>query len=105
MFGRLNYRDVVSAEADRTGHPVSPGHLRQHMTYGDRVIVRYRDSKEGPVALEVVDALLLNLLQAQFQLAEAVFQPLGPVGFRQIRQPGDAVLFQVCGYSGGTLLA
>ena len=49
-------RFVVSAEADRSGHPPSPGHLRQHMTYGDRVTVRYRDGKDGPLALEVIDA-------------------------------------------------
>ena len=49
-------RFVVSAEADRSGHPPSPGHLRQHMTYGDRVTVRYREGKEGPLAVEVLDA-------------------------------------------------
>jgi hypothetical protein len=49
-------RFVVSAEADRGGHPPSPGHLRQHMTYGDRVTVRYREGKEGLLALEVLDA-------------------------------------------------
>jgi NADPH:quinone reductase-like Zn-dependent oxidoreductase len=49
-------RFVVSAEADRTGHAPSPGHLRQHMTYGDRVTVRYRDTKEGLLATEVLDA-------------------------------------------------
>ena len=49
-------RFVVSAEADRGGHPPSPSHLRQHMTYGDRVTVRYRDEKDGPLAIEVVDA-------------------------------------------------
>ena len=49
-------RFVVSAEADRGGHPPSPGHLRQHMTYGDRVTVRYREGKDGLLALEVLDA-------------------------------------------------
>jgi NADPH:quinone reductase-like Zn-dependent oxidoreductase len=49
-------RFAVSAEADRAGHAPSPSHLRQHMTYGDRVTVRYRDGDGGPLALEVLDA-------------------------------------------------
>jgi NADPH:quinone reductase-like Zn-dependent oxidoreductase len=48
-------RFIVSAEAERAGHTPSPGHLRQHMTYGDRVTVRYREGKDGPFAIEVVD--------------------------------------------------
>jgi hypothetical protein len=46
----------VSGEAARSGHPPSAGHLRQHMTQGDRVTVRYRETADGPLALEVVDS-------------------------------------------------
>jgi hypothetical protein len=49
-------RYVVSGEAARSGHPPSAGHLRQHMTHGDRVTVTYRDSTAGPIAVEIVDS-------------------------------------------------
>ena len=49
-------RYVVSGEAARTGHPPSAGHLRQHMTHGDRVTVRYREGPDGPLAIELVDS-------------------------------------------------
>lgn len=49
-------RFVVSAEADRTAHAPSPGHLRQHMAFGERVTVRYRPDKDAPLALEVIDS-------------------------------------------------
>jgi hypothetical protein len=49
-------RYVVGAEASRTGHPPSAGHLRQHMTHGDRVTVRYRETNDGPLAVEIVDS-------------------------------------------------
>ena len=49
-------RFVVSAEADRAGHAQSPGHLRQHMTYGDRMIVHYRETKDGLLAVQIDDA-------------------------------------------------
>jgi hypothetical protein len=48
-------RFVVSAAADRTSHAPSPGHLRQHMTYGDRVVIHYRDDPAGPLALVIDD--------------------------------------------------
>jgi hypothetical protein len=47
---------VVAPEAATGGHPVSPSHLRQHMTYGDRVVVQYRDEARGPLAIRVEDA-------------------------------------------------
>jgi hypothetical protein len=49
-------RYVVSGEAARTGHPPSAGHLRQHMTHGDRVTLRYRETRDGPLADEIVDS-------------------------------------------------
>lgn len=48
-------RFALGPEAARAGHPLSAGHLRQHMTHGDRVTIRYRDTPEGPVALEIAD--------------------------------------------------
>jgi hypothetical protein len=48
-------RFPISGEAARGGHPASSGHLRQHMTQGDRVTIRYRESDEGPLAIEIVD--------------------------------------------------
>jgi hypothetical protein len=49
-------RFLLSGEAARSGHPPSAGHLRQHMTYGDRVTIRYRESEDGFLALEIVDS-------------------------------------------------
>jgi len=48
-------RFVVSGEAARTGHPPSAGHLRLHMTQGDRVTIRYRETRDGPLAHEILD--------------------------------------------------
>lgn len=45
-------RFTVAPEAATAGHPVSPSHLRQHMTYGDRVVVTY----VGDVAVKIDDA-------------------------------------------------
>ena len=30
-------------------------HLRQHMMLGDPVIIRYRDTSDGPVAVRILD--------------------------------------------------
>lgn len=45
-------RFAVAPEASTAGHPVSPSHLRQHMTYGDRVVVTY----VGDAAVRIDDA-------------------------------------------------
>jgi hypothetical protein len=49
-------RFVLGGEVARSGHPPSPGHLRQHMTHGDRVTIRYRETGDQAVALEIVDS-------------------------------------------------
>jgi hypothetical protein len=49
-------RLAVAPEAATAGHPVSPSHLRQHMTYGDRVVVEYVQRPEGDVAVRIDDA-------------------------------------------------
>ena len=49
-------RFAVAPEAATGGHTVSPSHLRQHMTYGDRVVVHYRDEPGGALAIRVEDA-------------------------------------------------
>jgi hypothetical protein len=36
--------------------PQSASHLRQHMVLGESVIVRYRETSGGPVAIRIVDA-------------------------------------------------
>jgi hypothetical protein len=48
-------RFVIGSEISRTGHPPSSGHLRQHMAFGDRVTIVYRESADGPVAIEIRD--------------------------------------------------
>ncbi len=53
--GRVQ-RFTVASEAVTAGHPASPSHLRQHMTYGDRVVVYYQDGSAGPVATRIDDA-------------------------------------------------
>lgn len=45
----------VAPEAERSAHAPSPGHLRQHMTHGDRLTVVYRETSDGPLALSVND--------------------------------------------------
>jgi hypothetical protein len=49
------YRVSPEVAADRT-HPNTAAHLRQHMAAGDPVVVYYRETAEGPVAVQVVDA-------------------------------------------------
>ena len=36
-------RFEVAPTAAQMDHPPSPGHLRQHMAFGDRVTITYRD--------------------------------------------------------------
>lgn len=48
-------RLTVAPEAVRGAHPPNAGHLRDHMTHGDRVLVRYRLSAEGASLLELED--------------------------------------------------
>jgi hypothetical protein len=51
------YTFGVSPEvAENSDHPVTAAHLRQHMTAGDPVLVRYRSTPEGPIAVRVLDA-------------------------------------------------
>ena len=46
----------VSPEVARDSqHPNTASHLRQHMTVADRVIVRYRDEPDGPLAVQIAD--------------------------------------------------
>jgi len=49
-------RFAVAPEAVTAGHPASPSHLRQHMTYGDHVVVQYLDTANGPTATRIDDA-------------------------------------------------
>jgi hypothetical protein len=49
-------RFVLGGEAARSGHPPGAGHLRQHMTQGDRVTIRYRETGDVAVALEIADS-------------------------------------------------
>ena len=42
-------------------HPNPASHLRQHMTVADRVVVRYRDAPDGPVAVQIVDEARVRL--------------------------------------------
>ncbi len=47
----------VSPEvASNREHPNTASHLRQHMVNADPVIVRYRETAEGPVAVRIIDA-------------------------------------------------
>ncbi|GAC1318413.1 MAG: hypothetical protein NVSMB2_13210 [Chloroflexota bacterium] len=39
-----------------TSHVMTPGHMRQHMALGDRVVVTYRDDNSKLVALSATDA-------------------------------------------------
>ena len=42
--------------ATNRDEPQSASHLRQHMVLGDPVIIRYRLTDDGPVAVRIVDA-------------------------------------------------
>lgn len=42
--------------ATNPDQPQSASHLRQHMVLGDPVIIRYRFTDDGPVAVRIVDA-------------------------------------------------
>ena len=47
---------VVSPEVARNPeHPNSASHLRQHMMVGDPVIIQYRQTTEGPLAMRILD--------------------------------------------------
>jgi hypothetical protein len=47
---------VGSEVASDREHPNTASHLRQHMAVADPVIVRYRTTAEGQVALQILDA-------------------------------------------------
>jgi len=47
----------VSPEvASNADHPNSASHLRQHMMLGDPVVIRYRQTADGLVAVRILDA-------------------------------------------------
>jgi hypothetical protein len=46
----------VSADvANNPDHPNTASHLRQHMLAGDPVVVVYRESSEGAIAIRILD--------------------------------------------------
>jgi hypothetical protein len=49
------FRVSPEVAADRE-HPTTASHLRQHMAVADPVVVRYRETPEGRVAFQIVDA-------------------------------------------------
>lgn len=51
--GSLHAFSVSPDVANHPEHPSTASHLRQHMTGGDRMVVRYRETGDGPVAIEV----------------------------------------------------
>jgi hypothetical protein len=48
-------RITMGDEARARQHPPTAGHLRAHMTNGDRVTIRIREGPSGPVAIEFID--------------------------------------------------
>lgn len=49
-------RLAVAPDATTAGHPVSPSHLRQHMTFGERVVVQLRQVAGAEMAVRIDDA-------------------------------------------------
>lgn len=45
----------VAPDAERGEHRPTPSHLREHMAYGTRILVRYRATGDELSALAVVD--------------------------------------------------
>jgi hypothetical protein len=54
--GTLHTFQVSPEVAADRQHPNTASHLRQHMALADPVIVRYRDTAEGRLAVQIVDA-------------------------------------------------
>jgi hypothetical protein len=54
--GTIHTFRVSPEVAANREHPTTASHLRQHMAVADPVIVRYRETPEGWVALQIVDA-------------------------------------------------
>ena len=55
LSGTLRTFEVSADVANNPDHPNTASHLRQHMLAGDPVIVVYRESGEGAVAVRIVD--------------------------------------------------
>lgn len=54
--GGVTWTFTVSPEvADNGEHPTTASHLRQHMAGADPVIVRYRETPEGIMAVRILD--------------------------------------------------
>jgi hypothetical protein len=53
--GTLRTFQVSAEVANNPDHPNTASHLRQHMLAGDPVIVVYRGSGEGAVAVRILD--------------------------------------------------
>jgi hypothetical protein len=53
--GELHTFRVDPEVASNPDHPNTASHLRQHMINADPVIIRYRDTPEGPVAVRILD--------------------------------------------------
>lgn len=52
--GRILPFKVHPEVATNPEHPQSASHLRQHMTFGEPMVVRYRET-DGPTAYRIVD--------------------------------------------------
>jgi hypothetical protein len=52
---QLSFRVSPEVASDRE-HPNTAGHLRQHMLIAEPVVVRYRDTPDGPMATQIRDA-------------------------------------------------
>lgn len=51
----LTFRYAGKSEGAEAGHPVSPGHLRQHMALAEPVLVTYREEGGELVAIRLAD--------------------------------------------------
>jgi hypothetical protein len=54
--GALHTFRVSPEVASDREHPNTASHLRQHLALADPVIVRYRETAEGRLAVQIVDA-------------------------------------------------
>jgi hypothetical protein len=55
--GALHTFRVSPEVATDREHPNTASHLRQHLALADPVIVRYRDTAEGRLAVQIVDSV------------------------------------------------
>lgn len=53
--GSVHVFAVAPEVASDPDHATTASHLRQHMTIADPVIVRYRSTSDGPVAVQIRD--------------------------------------------------